>query len=139
MSKILLPGATSFYEHEFACKHCGMIRLHPGFIEELQGLRDEVYAVTKRGMDVNSGCRCAVHNRNEGGAPQSLHICDEEQHPGQLGTLAADVPTPDGIYRGHLFAIAWRRGWSIGWNKKYQFLHLDRRIVLGLPQRSFDY
>lgn len=137
--KKLLPGATSFYEHEFACKHCGMTRFHPGFVEELQALRDEVHKATGRGMTVNSGCRCTVHNRNVGGASKSLHICDEPQHPGQLGTLGVDIATPDGIYRGHLFAIAWRHGWSVGWNKPSQFLHLDRRDWVGLPQRSFDY
>jgi hypothetical protein len=56
------------------------------------------------------------------------------------GTMAIDIATPDGAYRGELFSLAWARGWSIGWNARRGFLHLDRRIDLsGWAQTTFDY
>lgn len=125
-----------FSTAELQCK-CGCARavFHPGFLAELDGLREEFGLP----MKPTSACRCKKHNTNVGGNPRSLHICDEPQHPGQLGTLGIDIATPDGTYRGRLFAFAWRRGWSIGWNAKRGFLHLDRRDYAGLPQTSFDY
>jgi len=131
-----------FYEHEFRCKcPCGQVILHPGFIDHLETLR----VAFARPMRVLSGCRCKAHNdlpAAEGGAgghEKSLHVCDHPQHPGQLGTLAADIEAADGAYRGALFAMAWRLGWSVGWNAKRGFLHIDRRGLVGLPQTSFDY
>jgi hypothetical protein len=58
---------------------------------------------------------------------------------GLTGCAAVDIETPDGAYRGQLFKLAWERGWSIGWNAAKQFLHLDRRVDVDLPQTSFDY
>ncbi len=124
-----------FSEAELACKHCGRVQFHPGFLDELEILR----VALDQPMQINSGCRCAVHNAAVDGHPNSLHVLDREQHPGMRGTLAVDVHTPDGAYRGRLFALAWGRGWSIGWNAKKSFLHLDRRIMVGLAQTTFDY
>lgn len=139
MDKILLPEATSFYRHEFQCSHCGALRIHPGFIGSLQSVRDRVRARTGIGMAISSGCRCSVHNAAVGGAPESFHVCDVDLRKGQQGSVAADVVTPDGFYRGVLFEEAWRAGFSIGWNAKRRFLHLDRRDFFGLKQTSFDY
>jgi len=126
-----------FSHDEMACDHCGYGRLHPGFGEELDALREEFGLP----MAVTSFCRCKAHNANVRGHPESLHIFDHPAHSnrGQKGALAVDIATPDGAYRGKLFAIAWRRGWSIGWNAAHKFLHLDRRDVIGVPQTSFDY
>jgi hypothetical protein len=111
------------------------MKFHPGFLEHLHGLR----LAFDRPMSLNSACRCKRHNGAVGGNAKSLHIGDESQHPGQLGTLAVDVKVTDGEYRGALFALAWRLGWSVGWNAKQGFLHLDRRDWTGLQQTSFDY
>ena len=132
-----------FTQAELACKHCGVFNLHSGFGEELDALREAF----GQPMVVRSGCRCKEHNDRpaaEGGAgghPLSLHICDHPAHAdkGQQGALAIDIATPDGPYRGRLFTIAWTRGWSVGWNAKLRFLHLDRRDWLRMPQTSFDY
>lgn len=128
-------GKVLFSEAELACKHCGKVKLHPGFAEELKGLRVEL----NEAMSLTSACRCKIHNANVGGHPNSLHVLDEAQHPGQDGTLAVDVAAADGAYRGRLFALAWKRGWSIGWNAKQKFLHLDKRVMIGLQQTTFDY
>ena len=124
-----------FYADELWCKHCGVLRLHPGFVDALQAVRTRL----NMPMHPTSGCRCAAYNTSIGGHTKSLHVLDVAQHPGQLGTLAVDVACLDGGYRGTLFAVAWDLGWSIGWNATRGFLHLDRRVAIGLPQHSFDY
>lgn len=130
-----------FTQAELACRHCGMLRFHPGFLAALEDLRVQF----ARPMAVLSGCRCKAHNDRpaaEGGAGghvRSLHVCDREQHPGQQGALGIDIAATDGAYRGALFVRAWHHGWSIGWNAKRGFLHLDRRDYVGLPQTTFDY
>jgi hypothetical protein len=53
--------------------------------------------------------------------------------------MAVDIETSDGVYRARLFVLAWEQGWSIGWNGPKKFLHLDRRIDIGLPKTTFDY
>jgi hypothetical protein len=131
--------SKDFWEYEFRCKHCGLLVLHPGFIDRLQTIRDQVHSLTGRGMVITSGCRCQEHNAAVKGHSRSLHIADIAQHPGQLGTLGVDVATPTGFYRGILFIAAWSAGFSIGWNAARGFLHLDWRTVIGLPQTSFDY
>ena len=125
-----------FPDDELVCKcGCGLLRLHPGFGEELVQLRQ----VFDRAMVLTSACRCSAHNAAIPGHSRSLHVADAPMHPGQQGALAVDVATPDGDYRGDLFALAWAMGWSIGWNARKGFLHLDRRDFIGLPQNTFDY
>lgn len=125
----------NFTAEELRCQGTGAINFHPGFMEALQALRTEL----GEPMTITSGCRATAHNANVGGNPRSLHICDQPQHKGQLGTLAVDVASTGGPYRGRLFALAWKHGFSIGWNAKRGFLHLDRRDMVGLKQTSFDY
>ena len=126
-------------ELQCRCGKCGLAVFHPGFLDELQALRVE-FALS---MVVTSGARCKEHNDRPakdggaGGHVRSLHVCDQPQHPGQKGALAVDIRAVDGLYRGELFSIAWRRGFSIGWGGT--FLHLDRRDFVGLPKRSFNY
>lgn len=127
--------SANFYADELWCKHCQKLQLHAGFISALQALRD------KLGEPVHptSGCRCAEYNAQIGGHPKSLHVLDVAMHPGQRGTLAVDLAAPDGPYRGRLFAAAWSAGFSVGWNAKRGFLHLDRRDFVGLTPTTFDY
>ena len=124
-----------FKDAELACAHCGMLKLQRGFRGELNALREEFGFP----MKVSGPGRCKAHNTAINGHPRSLHIMDEPQHPGQEGCLGVDIATVDGAYRGRLFSVAWKRGWSIGWNGPRKFLHLDRRVDIGLPQTSFDY
>lgn len=133
VDQYLERGYPAFTRAELDCACCGLAKFHPGFLEHLHGLR----LAFGKPMVLTSACRCKAHNAKVGGNAKSLHIGDVPQHPGQLGTLAIDVKVTDGLYRGQLFALAWRLGWSLGWGDG--FLHLDRREWVGLAQTSFDY
>lgn len=125
-----------FTRAELECNcGCGLLALHPGFGAELERLR----LTLAEPMVINSACRCALRNAAIGGHPRSLHVADHPFHAGQDGCLAVDVAATDGRYRGRLFVVAWELGWSVGWNAKRGFLHLDRRDWIGLPQTTFDY
>ena len=127
-----------FKDDELRCRcPCRLLKLHRGFRDALEALREEF----KRPMALTSACRCKAHNEAVGGHSRSLHVGDFPHHAdkGQQGCLAVDVSTPDGAYRGQLFSLAWKHGFSIGWNAKKNFLHIDRRVDIGLPQTSFDY
>jgi len=124
-----------FPAHELRCKcGCGLVQFQSGFLDHLELLR----TTFGRPMRLTSACRCAEHNAKV--SPQaplrSLHIGNRETRPGHKGTLAVDVAVA-GEDKGDLFAIAWRHGWSVGWNKT--FLHLDRRSDIGMPQTTFEY
>lgn len=131
----------NFTPDELRCQGTGLLRYDPLFLDRLQDLR----VAFNRPMRVTSGCRAKAHNdkpatlNGAGGHLRSLHVGDVAQHPGQIGALAVDIATPNGSYRGDLFALAWRFGFSIGWNAKRGFLHLDLRTLVGLKQTSFDY
>ena len=124
-----------FQRPELECRcECGLATFQPGFLDQLELLR-RAYG---RPMRITSACRCAAHNAKV--SPQaplrSLHIGDRETRPGHRGALAVDVAI-GGMDKGDLFAAAWRLGWSVGWNKA--FLHLDRRVDIGMPQITFEY
>lgn len=124
-----------FSKAELVCTHCGEGRFHPGFLLSLEALRVDLGLP----MKITGPSRCKAHNAAVGGHPKSLHIFDEPQHVGQQGALGLDVEASDGAYRGKLFSMAWKHGFSIGWNAKRKFLHLDRRDLIGLPATTFDY
>ena len=124
-----------FQRSELECRcGCGLAEFQPGFLDHLELLR-RAYG---RPMRITSACRCSTHNaRISPLAPlRSLHIGDREARPGHRGALAIDVAI-GGMDKGDLFAAAWRLGWSVGWNRV--FLHLDRRVDIGMPQTTFEY
>lgn len=66
-----LKNVKNFSVYEFACKHCKRVRLKPDLLVKLEELRK---AIGNRAIIVNSGYRCATHNRNVGGAKNSQHL-----------------------------------------------------------------
>lgn len=61
---------TNFNLAEFACRHCGTVKLDPALVVKLQQLRDRVgWAIT-----ITSGYRCPEHNRAVGGVANSQHL-----------------------------------------------------------------
>lgn len=125
----------NFTPMEMACRGTGRLIVPVDFMENLQSLRD----LLGEPMHITSGCRTLEHNENIGGAKRSFHVCDDPMDRGQDGCLAVDIAATEGSYRGKLFVLAWNMGFSIGWNAKRGFLHLDRRVDVGWKQTTFDY
>lgn len=59
-----------FDEKEFACPHCGEIKLDPALPPALEQLRT---LAGNRPIRIHDGYRCPVHNAAVGGAPNSEH------------------------------------------------------------------
>jgi hypothetical protein len=123
-----------FTPGELACKGDGALKFHPGFMEALEALR----VAFGRAMTVTGCCRTKAYNIQINGHPRSLHICDEPQHPGQQGTLAADIAVASVVDARELGLLAMTLGWSVG-VPKAGFIHLDRRDLIGLPRGLFGY
>lgn len=70
--------SAHFNRREFACHHCGKVKVVGPLVAGLERLR----AIVGRPLNLVDAYRCPVHNRAVGGARNS-------QHP--LGT-AADLP-----------------------------------------------
>lgn len=105
---IVLPNGreTKFTMLELACRHCGQFNYHPGVLDVLQDARDDF----NEGMSITSGCRCKIHNTNEGGKDGSFHISDwvPPDHVERKGAMAVDIHTPTPMYRGRLCACGGR-------------------------------
>lgn len=130
----------NFTPYEMACRSTGRLVVSSVFMDPLQEVRTRL----DRAMHVTSGGRTMQYQKElvERGfstATKSFHICDDELGRGQIGTFAVDIAAVEGLYRGDLFAYAWDMGFSIGWNAKRSFLHLDQRSFLGFQQTTFDY
>lgn len=110
-------------------------QFHPGFLDELDSLRD----VVGLPFIINSGARTRAHNAKVGGTPKSLHIWDEPQNPGQKGCMAVDVHVPHPSFKLSVVRPALQMGWSCGINDKAHFIHLDKRVMIGMPQAIFAY
>jgi uncharacterized protein YcbK (DUF882 family) len=60
-----------FKIEDFACKcGCGFDSISPKLIDALEQLR----AIIKKPIIINSGCRCANHNKEVGGEKDSKHL-----------------------------------------------------------------
>lgn len=123
-----------FSEDELKCKGSGELKLAPGFLGELIHLRRELDLP----MRVNSCCRSPEHNEKVGGHPSSLHLTENDKWM-TGGSMAVDISTEyfasweiDNLRE---FALSF--GWSVGIAET--FIHLDKRIQVGLPQRVWTY
>lgn len=125
-----------FPRHELADRMTGQLRLDLRFAAELPKLRKEWGSP----LYPTSACRSLSTNRAVGGHPRSLHLIDNPVHK-TTGTMAIDIAWEDwndDILEQHKFyKLAWSMGWSCGLSNK--FIHLDRRVDLGLMQATFHY
>jgi zinc D-Ala-D-Ala carboxypeptidase len=60
-----------FKVKEFACKHCGEIKIDINLLVKLEELRR---AIGNKPIIINSGYRCKTHNTRVGGAKNSQHM-----------------------------------------------------------------
>ena len=109
----------NFKAIELGCNCCGRIRLAGGFAEHLSTLR-RIYGAP---MVLTSCCRCATHNGQISGHPNSAHICSaptKHTETVDYGACGVDVANPP----ERLIRTAIALGWSVGVAQK--FAHLDR-------------
>ena len=107
--------ASYFSELELRCKHCGENKIKPGFLRQLNDLRD----VWGKPLTLTSAYRCPVHNRSKAvnGAEDSRHVHGD----------AADISWAhmSGIQKAELLQRALQRFTGIGISQA--FLHVDSR------------
>lgn len=128
-------GALPYFpEHEIACKGTGIIKLDKRFAAALPQLR----LAWGGPLTPTSICRSPEHNEAVGGHPRSFHLTENPYH-WTHGTMAADLAWYSWSDEARLkFArLAWSLGWSVGLNDV--FIHVDRRIDVGLRQQVFNY
>ena len=105
-----------FKVREFACRHCGQVRLNIDLLLKLEQLR------TKTGpLVINSGYRCPTHNKNINGAKNSQHIQGRaadiratNMTPNIVATYAEQVGF-DGIGKYQNFTHVDVRGYKARW------------------------
>jgi uncharacterized protein YcbK (DUF882 family) len=105
-----------FLYSDFLCPCCDTLKIVPGFYRHtalLERMRGELAFP----IAVNSGFRCAKHNREVGGAPRSWHLL-----------FATDIRPEDGSPEklAALQELAERFGFG-GIGRYETFLHLDLR------------
>ena len=67
-----LPG---FRPYEFTCRcGCGLNNMQAEFMKKLTMARQIARETSNIPFIITSGCRCAVHNRKEGGSSSSDHL-----------------------------------------------------------------
>lgn len=125
-----------FTASELACKGSGVLKFHDDFLYHLEDLR----IAWGKPLIPNSCCRSPEHNKAVGGKEGSLHLTENPKHP-TTGTMAIDINTAsmEGLEAGELHNLARDLGWSTGNGLKQGFLHLDRRIDIGMPRTDFFY
>ena len=106
--------SAHFSRSEFACKcGCGFAQVKPELINKLEKLRE---LCGNKPLKINSGCRCAKHNKTVGGASKSQHL---------YGT-AADVALVPGLSVDEMAKLAEQAGFD-GIGKYNGRIHVDVR------------
>lgn len=103
-----------FNEREFACPHCGEVKVEPALVDALEEFRRRAGNLP---VIVTSGYRCPEHNRAVGGKPHSYHLAGK----------AADVKVRGldvlRLYRAAVDVLSFKQG-GIGLYSE-GFVHLD--------------
>lgn len=109
-----------FSRREFACRcGCGYDTVDTELLDVLCEAREFFRAP----VIINSGCRCAAHNKAVGGAPRSQHLIGR----------AADIRIPHVLPAELYDHLASRHPGRLGIILYPDFVHVDTR---GIPLRS---
>ena len=108
-----------FSLHEFQCRHCGQVKLHPSLLAKLQTLRHQLGTP----LVITSGYRCEAHNRTVGGATSSYHVQG----------MAADIAAgPTNLSVQSLADYCQQMGFGgVGGYGQQGFVHVDVRPGTG--------
>lgn len=114
---------TYFTNEELQCPCCKQVVLAPGFLDDLNHLRESFGFP----MALTSCCRCADHNAKVAGKEKSFHLINCKSLTGIDGACAADISWAswDGNKRWRFVKVAMGLGFSVGIDKS--FVHVDRR------------
>lgn len=107
----LVPGFT---DHEFACKCCGLYWADPVMLGGLATLR----RILNKPVIITSAYRCPAHNKEVGGAVNSLHTKGKAVDIYIKGVTAADMAKMAETVE------VFRNG-GIGIYTPEQFIHVD--------------
>lgn len=114
MTKIT-ANIENFTKEELTCRcGCGRYNYANHFLIRLQAFR----YVVGFPLTVSGPGRCIKHNREEGGEPNSLHICEGKQ------ASAADVTQPGKCETIYKKACASGLFNEVIWYKRKNFVHL---------------
>jgi uncharacterized protein YcbK (DUF882 family) len=111
--------SAHFSDAELACHHCGVNGCLPSLVDSLEALR----AIAGVPVTVDDAYRCAIHNAQVGGVPNSEHVRG----------IAADIRiqgmVPAEMYRVALCVPAFANG-GIGVCREHDgYIHVDTRAV----------
>ena len=130
-----------FHMREFVCKcGCGLVNIDPDFIKKLTKAR----RIADVAFIINSGCRCAAHNRAVGGSSVSGHLTSLSLPARASDIRADDVHTMGAVLKGAFEAEI--PGIGVGEVDGHGFVHLDtkpRRMIkvygaFTLTERGFS-
>ena len=108
--------SENFTSREFCCScGCGSVRVDEKLVQGLQKLRDRL----ARPIRITSGYRCEKHNREVGGATNSLHLT------GQAADITCDMPLMMLYFEA--IAIPEFRAGGAGLYPDSNFIHVDTR------------
>lgn len=107
-----------FSPKEFACPCCGACEMKEDFVKWLDQVRSDLGSP----IVIDSGFRCARHNKEVGGAPNSAH----------LRGIAADIRAYGSEYRYRLLRVLLKWG-AIRIGVSKNFIHVDMDISLPHP------
>lgn len=77
-----------FKTHEFACRHCGQVKVDPELLIKLETLR---HLLGDRVVVITSGYRCPLHNKEVGGVKFSQHLLGRAADVKVTGRTPAEV------------------------------------------------
>jgi len=111
--------SKNFTLKEFQCPCCGAVKVNPELVRRLQKMRDKL----GKPIMINSGYRCADHNKVIGGATKSQHLYGNAadisvvgMSAGELADFAEQFFEDGGLgrYPGHVHVDV--RGERARWN-----------------------
>ena len=115
-----MPSSRNFAEEEFACKCCGVVKVSQALVDALQKLRD----LLGKPIIVTNAYRCPKHNKEVGGAVNSLHM------RGTAADITVEGMELDDLYRAVSKIPEFRNG-GIGIYPQNNFIHVDLRSKKG--------
>jgi len=131
---MLQAKIENFTEKEIGCRCCGKVNVSDKGLICLQAFRYYLNNRFKKNIRLNieSGCRCIIHNKEEGGEKNSRHECDTKKSD------AFDLTSPDLDYKVlYQEAVACKLFSAVIRYDIKHFVHADTRPRAGYKVESW--